>query len=122
MFANSQINIHRRDAYHEKNGILIPEADPHALAKQYINLINDKNRIRKLGIEAKKTVDETFSFLEKKIKSKRKKILDRNVLRNDVKILFETGDFEEGTVTMDTIIKDGKQIIIKEVKKIKKED
>ena len=39
-----------------------------------------------------------------------------------IEVSPETGDFEEGTVTMDTIIKDGKQIIIKEVKKIKKED
>ena len=37
-------------------------------------------------------------FLEKKIKTKRKKPLDKNQLRNDLKALFETGYFDDVTV------------------------
>jgi len=43
--------------------------------------------------------------LERKIKTKRKQLLNKKKLQNDVKLLFETGDFDDVTVSLEDMEK-----------------
>ncbi|MCX5922363.1 MAG: glycosyltransferase [Candidatus Dependentiae bacterium] len=47
---------------HEFNGLLIPTATPQALAQNYLRLIQDPGLSQQLGIHARDTVENNFSF------------------------------------------------------------
>jgi glycosyltransferase involved in cell wall biosynthesis len=45
-----------------KSGILVPTKDSNALASAIIRMLEDKQAARRIGLEARKTVDEKFSI------------------------------------------------------------
>src|SRR6185436_4036242 len=65
----------------------VEEADKEVTAKESVTLVDD---IQFVGNTLNKS-----KALEKKIKTRRKKPLDKKQLNEDVKALFEMGDFED---------------------------
>jgi starch synthase len=46
------------------NGLLVPPSNPEKLAKKIVNVINDKVLAKRLGQNARRTIEEHFTFQE----------------------------------------------------------
>jgi glycosyltransferase involved in cell wall biosynthesis len=58
----SDINGIREQIENRRTGLLVPPGDPQALAKAINQMLKDRNKARKMGIEARKRVDEMYDI------------------------------------------------------------
>ena len=58
----SDINGIREQIENRRTGLLVPPGDPQALAKAINQMLKDRNKARKMGMEARKRVDEMYDI------------------------------------------------------------
>lgn len=58
----SDIDGVREEVRHNETGILVPPADPIALADAILSLLDDREKAERLGREARKDAEEIFDL------------------------------------------------------------
>ena len=85
------------------------EADPAQAAEEDFKQRDEQRPAVVADIEFEGNILKTDKVLERRIKTRRKQPVERQKLQEDIKILFETGDFEDVSVELEYLGKTDKK-------------